>query len=173
MPSPLSTSLMRCVITLPSLRNMLIDFILNTRKALESPDLTPRVRRKCLKLLYKACTDHALLPKSLQMHFSGNPTGFALYRGGFGDVWKREYRGQEVAVKVVRTYADSDLKKVSRVSDAPNSDFNPFTDILTVNRAEVLQRVRNVENSPSSERAAAARSCNVGDSVCDGVGVDA
>ena len=54
-----------------------------------------------------------------------------------------------------------------------NSDFNPFTDTLTVNRAEVLQRVRNVENSSPSERAAAARSCNVRDSVCNGVGVDA
>ena len=50
------------------------------------------------------------------MHFDDNPTGVALYRGGFGDVWKREYRGQEVAVKVVRTYANSDLKKITRVS---------------------------------------------------------
>lgn len=83
---------------------------------MESPDLAARVRKKCLKSLYKACTSHALLPRSLQMHFDDNPTGVALYRGGFGDVWKREYRGQEVAVKVVRTYANSDLKKITRVS---------------------------------------------------------
>jgi len=109
------------------------------------------------------------------MHFDGNPTGVALYRGGFGDVWKREYRGQEVAVKVVRTYADSDLKKISRVSNRWYSEFQlqSFVDMLTANRAEVLQGVRDVENSPSSERVAAARGCNVGNSVRDGIGVDA
>ena len=154
---------------------MFIDLALVTWKALESPNLAPRVRRKCLKLLYKACTGHALLPTSLQMHFDENPTGVALYRGGFGDVWKREYRGQEVAVKVVRTYADSDLKKISRVSNRWCSELQlqSFVDILTANRAEVLQGVRDVENSPSSERVTAARSCNVGNSVRDGIGVDA
>ena len=37
-------------------------------------------------------------------------------RGGFGDVWKREYEGMEVAVKVLKTYANSDLQKITRVS---------------------------------------------------------
>lgn len=103
-----------CYCFLPG--NVLINSALYTCKALESPDLAPRVRKRCLKSLYKACTGHVLLPKSLQIHLDDNPEGVALYRGGFGDVWKREYRGQEVAVKVVRTYADSDLKKITRVS---------------------------------------------------------
>lgn len=36
----------------------------------------------------------------------------ALYRGGFADVWKGEYCGREVAVKVIRTYTGSDLQKI-------------------------------------------------------------
>jgi len=43
-------------------------------------------------------------------------TGSALYRGGFADVWKGDYRGREVAVKVIRTYTKSDLQKVIGVS---------------------------------------------------------
>jgi hypothetical protein len=34
----------------------------------------------------------------------------------FADVWKGNYGGQEVAVKVLRIYADSDLQKITRVS---------------------------------------------------------
>ncbi|KAF9643939.1 kinase-like protein [Thelephora ganbajun] len=41
-------------------------------------------------------------------------TGVAPCRGGFGDVWKREYQGQQVAVKVLRIYANSDLRKIIR-----------------------------------------------------------
>ena len=43
-------------------------------------------------------------------------TGVSLYRGGFADVWRGEYRGQDVAVKVIRTYSNSDLRKVIGVS---------------------------------------------------------
>jgi len=57
-----------------------------------------------------------MLPKSLQIQLRDGPTGVAQYRGGFGDVWKREYRGRAVAVKVIRTYANSDLQKITRVS---------------------------------------------------------
>ena len=39
-----------------------------------------------------------------------------LYRGGFGDVWKGEYSGRDVAVKVIRTYSNSDLQKMIGVS---------------------------------------------------------
>ena len=43
-------------------------------------------------------------------------TGVALYRGGFADVWKGEYRGRDVAIKVIRTYSNSDLRKMIGVS---------------------------------------------------------
>jgi len=39
-------------------------------------------------------------------------TSDALYRGGYADVWKGKCRGQDVAVKVIRTYSTSDLQKI-------------------------------------------------------------
>ena len=43
-------------------------------------------------------------------------TGGPLCRGGFADVWKGDHCGQEVAVKVMRTYTRGDLQKVVGVS---------------------------------------------------------
>ena len=37
--------------------------------------------------------------------------------GGFADVWRGNYEGREVAVKVLRVYMTSDFKKITRVSD--------------------------------------------------------
>ena len=54
-----------------------------------------------------------------------------------------------------------------------NLNSNVLINTLSVNCAEVLQGVCNVENSPPSKRVAAARSDNVGVPVRDGVGVDA
>ena len=45
--------------------------------------------------------------------------------------------------------------------------------VLTVTRPEILQGVRDVESSPSSERVAIARGHNDQGYVCYGVGVDA
>jgi hypothetical protein len=39
-------------------------------------------------------------------------------RGGYADVWKAEYRSQDVAVKVIRTYSDRELRKVINVGCA-------------------------------------------------------
>ena len=46
------------------------------------------------------------------MHITASygKTGSALYRGGFADVWKGKHRGRDVAVKVIRTYSDSNLQ---------------------------------------------------------------
>ena len=38
-----------------------------------------------------------------------------LYHGGFAEVWKGEYQGREVAVKVLKMYKTSDLVKITRV----------------------------------------------------------
>ncbi|KAF9645270.1 kinase-like protein [Thelephora ganbajun] len=83
-------------------------------EALENLDLAPQIRRECLRLLYKTCAGHVLLPRSLQVELPDSITGVALYRGGFGDVWNCEYQGRQVAVKVLRTYVHSDLRKIIR-----------------------------------------------------------
>ena len=79
---------------------------------LDWPDLSSEARKKCLRLLYKTCGRHALLPQALQIPIRYDRAGVALYRGAYADVWKGEYRGQDIAVKVIRTYSNSDLQKI-------------------------------------------------------------
>ena len=112
-----------------------------------------------MRSLYKICASRILLPTSLQIELCDNPTGFALYRGGFRDVWKQEYEGLEVAVKVLRTYVNSDLRKITRVShrDDQPRDIRPSADH---NPTGVLQGVRNMEDSSPSERVTAPGSDN-------------
>jgi len=84
-------------------------------QALNGLDLASHIRKKCVRMLYKACARHALFPRSLRIELCDNPTNLVLFHGGFGDVSKREYQGREVAVKRLRIYATSDLKKIIRV----------------------------------------------------------
>ena len=53
-----------------------------------------------------------------------------------------------------------------------SSQFRPHVGILTVTHTGVLQGVRDVEDSPSSERGATPGSDNDWNSVCNGVRVD-
>jgi len=69
-----------------------------------------------MKLLYRTCARHSLLPGSLQIEVCYDPAAIPHSRGGFADVWKGEYQGLEVAVKVLRTDKRSDLQKIARVS---------------------------------------------------------
>ena len=69
-----------------------------------------------MKSLYKICARHSLLPRSLQVELCHNPADIAHARGGFADVWKSEYCGRDVAVKVLRVCVSSDLEKITRVS---------------------------------------------------------
>ena len=80
------------------------------------PDLPPLIRKKCVKLLYKVCGHYALIPQTLRITAWYDRMSSALYRGGFADVWKGEHCGRDVAVKVLRTYSNSDLQKIVGVS---------------------------------------------------------
>ena len=122
----------------------------------------------CVKSLHKTCARYSLLPRSLQIGLCYDPASASQYRGGFADVWKGEHCGMEVAVKVLRVYADSDLQKIARVGFPSHV----IATMLTVTCVEVLQGVPSVESSSSSERITAARSHHDRDPVCDGVRVD-
>jgi hypothetical protein len=69
-----------------------------------------------VRSLYKMCSARFLLPKSLQIEVHYDLSGVAYCRGGFADVWKGSCGDREVAVKVLRVYANNDLRKVTRVS---------------------------------------------------------
>ena len=85
-------------------------------QALDIPELSPQIQRKCIRLLRKMCGRHALLPRTLKIPISYDQTSTALYRGRYADVWKGEHNGRDVAVKVIRTYSDNDLQKIVGVS---------------------------------------------------------
>ena len=118
-------------------------------------ELSPRTRKNSLKLLYRICGRYALLPRALEIPICYDRTGVALFKGGFADVWKGEHCGRDVAVKVLRTYASSDLQKIIGVG--PRLCFLSRVDALTKPWIEVLQGSRDVESPSTSERAAADR----------------
>ena len=70
-----------------------------------------------MKSLYKMCAGHNLLPGSLRFEMHEDPTGVVLCHGGFGDVSKREHRGQAVAVKVLRPRGGKSSQDMTNVGD--------------------------------------------------------
>lgn len=91
-------------------------FAIYVGQALDNLNFAPRVRRKCVKMLYKMCARHALVPGSLHVELPENSVGVVMYRGGFGDVLRREYHGREVAVKALRVYSNSPWQETTNVS---------------------------------------------------------
>jgi len=52
----------------------------------------------------------------MQVELLNNPAGTPFSSGGFADVFKSELQGLAIAVKVLRTYSNSNLQKTARVS---------------------------------------------------------
>ena len=70
------------------------------------------------------CARNTLVPKSLRIGLRADSMGIAQCRGGFGDVYKREHKGREVAVKMLRIYVNTDLRKLAHVSRNDPSNSN-------------------------------------------------
>jgi hypothetical protein len=51
----------------------------------------------------------------MQIPLQYSRTGTPLDGGGFSEVWKSEYEGREVAVKVLKVYQTSDINKITQV----------------------------------------------------------
>lgn len=77
--------------------------------------LPPEIRRKCLSYLIRTCGLRALIPSSLQIPLCYDQMEGPLYHGGFLDVWKGQYNGQQVAAKALRVYSMNDLDKIKTV----------------------------------------------------------
>ena len=86
-------------------------------QVLNMPRLSLWARVKCLRRLYRTCGSHGLLPKALKVPICFDRTETPLCSGGNADVWKGEYLGRDVAVKVIRTYKRGILQKTIGVSD--------------------------------------------------------
>jgi hypothetical protein len=131
--------------------------------------LPSQTRRSCLRSLHRICGRQALLPGSLKIPLCYDPTETPLCHGGFADVWKCEYKGQEVVAKVLRVYMRDDLRRIRGVG-CPRPV--PCIGGLTVSRTEVLQAGCDMELPSSSECVAAVGRDDEREPVCDGVEMD-
>ena len=119
--------------------------------------------------MYRTCGRHALLPGALRVSVCYDQTSNALYRGGYADVWKGNLHGQDVAVKLIRTSSNDDSRKIINVGCLVSVHYVPMTMFCT----EILQRGCDVEVPSTSKHPVADRSIDIGDSVRNGIGVDA
>ena len=142
----------------------------SVHQTLNSTELSPSTRKKTLRLLYRTCGHHAIIPSTLTVLVDYDRTDDALYRGGYADVWKGEYRGREVAVKVIRLYSRDVLKNVINVCHRCYL-VSPHP-MLTTLCAEILQGGRNVDIPSTSKRPTTDRSDDVADSVRNGIALD-
>ena len=72
-------------------------------------------------------------------------------------MWKGEYCGRDVAVKVIRTPSSTDLQNLQKIIGVGYNIFL-LVNTLIKSRTEVLQGGRNVEIASASECAATDRS---------------
>ena len=121
----------------------------STGQALDLPDLSPQLRKKCIIALCRVCGNRVLLPRSLCIPLCYNRMDPPLYRGGFADVWKGKHQGCHVAVKVLRVYSTSDLEKMTSVSS--NRLLEVCIRGLILTTAEILQGSCDLECSSPSE----------------------
>ena len=84
-------------------------------QVLESPCFPLRLWRHRLSTLSRLCGCLALLPRPLQIPVRYDRWSTPQCRGGFADVWKGQYQGRPIAIKVTRAYQKSDLDKIRRV----------------------------------------------------------
>ena len=69
-----------------------------------------------MRTLYRISGHQALIPTSLVVPLCYNPSATAQCHGGFGDVWRGQYNGQEVAAKALRVSLSTDFKPTRKVS---------------------------------------------------------
>ncbi|KAF9646470.1 kinase-like protein [Thelephora ganbajun] len=81
----------------------------------ETLDSLPQeIYGRCLRYLYKICSNQSLLPKSLQIPLCYDPSEISHYSGGFSDVWKGRYHDQEVAVTALNVFLTTDLERIRK-----------------------------------------------------------
>ena len=157
-----------CSCSLP--KDVSIDSDSNLRSITQELDnLEPRIRRRCLRYLYRICGRQSLIPRTLEVEAQYDQKGYPLRNGGFADVWMGQHNGREVAVKVLRVYLTSDFEQIRKVG---RSLLALCIDELTLSHTEVLQGGHDVERPPPSECIATTGSDDDRESVRDDIGVD-
>jgi hypothetical protein len=68
-----------------------------------------------MKALIMLSKKSGLYPECLILGHAANRRGDPIARGSFGDVWRGQIRGREVAIKALRVYQRSDAQKLLKV----------------------------------------------------------
>ena len=118
---------MKYVLRLLVVLNLLAE-VRSTGKALGTSHLSPLTQKKSLRLLYRTCGHHTLLPSALIVSAHYDRAHNPPCKGGYADVWRGEYRGQDVAVKVLRTYKNRELRRMIKVGRLYPIQLDTFAD---------------------------------------------
>ena len=92
--------------------------LMSFTQALDIPAIVANERfwRRCLRYLCRISGRHRLLPVAYKLtptklRMGNKPIG----SGGFAEVWKGSYNGQQVAIKILKVYSTSKTEDVGRV----------------------------------------------------------
>lgn len=135
------------------------------------PNLSRSTHKGGLKLLYRTCGLHSRLPRALSVPVCYGQIGNSPRRGGYADVWKGEHLGQDVAVKVIRTYSSDVLGKIMHVSRWLRFTLG-YSRPTIMFCIEILQGSYRVEIPSPPKCFALDRGDNLRQSVCNGVRLD-
>jgi len=91
---------------------------------LENDTMLDRERLKLFNKLCKTCSQHHVIPTSMQIPDCSEDS-VEVECGGFADVSQGTYEGRRIAIKVVRAYVTSDLGLIRSVSVSPAPLYQP------------------------------------------------
>ena len=83
-------------------------------------DISPEYEHRHMAALIKLSKASGLVPECLVLkgiELDSEP----IAGGGFGDVYKGRSRGQEMALKFLKVYQNSDIQKLIKVTVSPRS----------------------------------------------------
>jgi hypothetical protein len=90
-------------------------YSLCTSQALDSLEIDNSQKGPLMKALIMLSKKSGLYPECLILGHAANRHGDPIARGSFGDIWRGQISGREVAIKVLRVYQRSDAQKLLKV----------------------------------------------------------
>jgi hypothetical protein len=76
--------------------------------------INPGPKLSYVKLLIKLSKASALYPQSLVLK-EVEKSDFPVAQGGFGEVYRGQFRGQQVAIKVLKIYMNANMDTIIKV----------------------------------------------------------
>jgi hypothetical protein len=93
-------------------------------QALAYDDGVPEAKGKLHRVLRKTCADFGILPTSYRLDDDQikKLSGVPFASGGYSDVWRGSYKGENVSIKAFRVYTSDNIKQFTKVLIISHSD---------------------------------------------------